>query len=550
MTAPRWLRRDPRARALADLRARDIVETREGWLVDLAAERRLAAVTTLAEDPGSDVHDALLVLLDDPLDEVRAAAVRALGGRGSDAGARACARNAPTWDRERFREATEAAWELLEHGTADDLAETLAASLLSRAATAPVAPGPADALAALVAGRPERADAALAVVVPRLGDRDPRIAARATALAARLGAGHEHDLLDALGDDGRVANAATALGALGSLDSVAPLGQVLLSRRPAPGRAAAARALGEIGGHDAVYLLRCAIDDPEPDVRRAVAAALTPFGGAGAADGSEALAARLLLMPSAPPAHERHQGNGHHAAEPVAPPAESGTGAETEHEVEPDLGGSAVLVDEPAVDEAVAEEPVAETAVAEETAAAEEPVVDGPAVVAESMDDEADDEPVPAPEEDPAAEQLDDDAVDDEFDDLLEDDDLLDDDEFFDDEPLPGGDRFSREVDDAAAISTSAPEEDLVAAGAEAVDLPPAMQPDAAPMAELDAPAPWSGPKTNGVPAVGPRPAPARAAAARAAAKSRAPRRRTSPSRGRAWPRGPRPGDPETDRPA
>lgn len=459
----RWPRRDPRTRALADLRARDVVPTREGWLVDLAADRRLAAVGAVADDPGDDVHDALLALLADPLDEVRAAAIRALGARASAAGAQACARDAASWDPERFPQARAAAWDELEHAEAEDVPELLAASIVSRAAVGPIAPGPADALAGLVKGHPERADAALDVVLPRLGDRDPAVAARAARLAAMLGAGHQSHLVVALRDDARAPQAALALGQVGDLASVAPLAELLCSDRSPAGRAAAARALGDIGGRDAVRALRSAADDPDVTVRRSAAAALAPLAAAFGADARVSDPVGRLVAP-APPADEIARPNGH-GHDPIRAPA-----------VAPG---------------AAAGEPAPE-------AAAPVIVELGPPAATEDEDEPADEawfDEVP-----------------------LDDDELADEDAASDDVP----------VDEDVA------EDDF---GVEEFDGTDGGEP-AALAGTLEEPDVWSGPKTDGVPAIGPRMAPARTVPGTS-------RRRPTAARGRAWPRGPRPGEPQ-----
>ncbi len=484
----RLLRRDPRARALADLRRRDVVPTREGWLVDLAADQRLHAIGLLVDDEGDDVTRALLELLDDPLDDVRAAAIRALGSRGSDAGARACAREAPAWEADRFAFAREAAWEVLAHAHADDIAELLAASLLSRAAVGPLDDA-AAALAEVVARRADRAEAALAVVVPRLGDRDPVIAARAALLATTLGAGHEEHLVAALDDDARAAHAARALGELGSLASVAPLADLLRSGRPAPGRAAAAHALGAIGGQDATRVLRAAADDQDARVRRAVAESLAPLAGVFPADSGAGPESRLLLLPAAEPsAPSNGNGNGRSHVELAPEPR-----VDPEPEVQADTE-VAVSVEAPAVEDT--------TPPAEEDLEPEPPQ----AAVVETVD---------------PAEKLDElewDEIPDDFEeDLGELEDLDDDDDLTD-------------VDDDVAFDDPLSEDDGQDAAEDDEVL--AEEPDT-----------WSGPNTDGAPAVGPRLAPARASAA--------PRRRVSSSAPRRpWPRGPRPvAPPEPDAP-
>lgn len=357
--APGWFTRDPRTRLLADLRARDVVATREGLLIDLAADRRLQAVAAAAGDPADDVHEALLALLDDPLDDVRTAAVRELDRRGSVPAARVCARDAIAWDPARFVGAREAAWRLLERTEADGVAELLTAALLAPGGGEDISPAAVDALAGLARGRPDRAAAVFAVLTAHLGDEHAAVAVRATQLAALLGDDHEDQLVAALDDDRQAPDAARALGHLGSLTAVEPLAELLRSGRPGPARAAAARALGAIGGHEAVGVLRSAVDDPDVGVRRAAVASLAPLAIAFADDVGEAAAyARLPLVPldGGRPAAEPH-GNGNGNGNGHAPPPEPESDDAELDDLEPDE----LADDLPAEDAAEPEdEPVAE----------------------------------------------------------------------------------------------------------------------------------------------------------------------------------------------
>jgi HEAT repeat protein len=82
--------------------------------------------------------------------------------------------------------------------------------------------------------------------------------------------------------------------------------------RPIPTRLAAARALGQLGAHDAIPQLRRALDDPDPPVRFVAAAALARLG-------DQAGAALLTQMENSPVADIRMM-----AAEVAAPGAPAG----------------------------------------------------------------------------------------------------------------------------------------------------------------------------------------------------------------------------------
>jgi hypothetical protein len=91
-------------------------------------------------------------------------------------------------------------------------------------------------------------------------------------------------LLGALADqDPRIRGAAAeALGEVGDVSAVDPLGKLLGSDADSDVREAAAEALGEIGSPAAVPALRDALKDAEEDVREAVVDALGAIGGSDA----------------------------------------------------------------------------------------------------------------------------------------------------------------------------------------------------------------------------------------------------------------------------
>ena len=88
-------------------------------------------------------------------------------------------------------------------------------------------------------------------------------------------------LLGALADkDARIrAAAAEALGEVGDLSAIEPLGKALAGDADSDVRQAAAEALGELGSPNAVPALRAALKDADSDVRESVADALGEIGG-------------------------------------------------------------------------------------------------------------------------------------------------------------------------------------------------------------------------------------------------------------------------------
>ena len=88
-------------------------------------------------------------------------------------------------------------------------------------------------------------------------------------------------LLGALADDDpRIRSAAAeALGEVGDVSAVEPLGKMLASDADSDVRESAAEALGEIGSPAAVPALRAALKDGDEDVREAVVDALGEIGG-------------------------------------------------------------------------------------------------------------------------------------------------------------------------------------------------------------------------------------------------------------------------------
>ncbi|UUY03513.1 HEAT repeat domain-containing protein [Svornostia abyssi] len=257
----------------------DVVETTDGWLVDVEAPRRLAAVRTLAPVPGDDVQEALLARLTDPMDDVRAAAVSALAERDCVRAAERCAVEAPGWDAEGFPAARAAAWALLaDCGAAAD-AIPFTAALLATAHGHAVDPATLDALDALVAGDPEVLRGSLGRAAQALGDADAGVAARALELVSRLGARDPAPLTAALRDDRRAASAAAALGRIGDLSQTPALVALLEPHRPPAVRAAGAAALGELGGAAAARALIRVAEDPDPGVRRAATTSLSGLAG-------------------------------------------------------------------------------------------------------------------------------------------------------------------------------------------------------------------------------------------------------------------------------
>ncbi|MBJ7330544.1 MAG: HEAT repeat domain-containing protein, partial [Solirubrobacteraceae bacterium] len=270
-------RRTPIERAERALRKRDLVTTREGWVVDLAAGDRIAAVDQLVALGATP--DGVAVALDDDLDDVRAAGVLGLARLDAAAAAERCATHAPAWPVERFPRARSEAWRVVREQGEPRTGVRLAAALR----VAGVAPDFADALRALdeALGHDEAArDEALTAALDDLERNGSGTDSVAWELVARLGRWDPALLEGRLTRDPGGASVAAALGVIGSLSSVAPLAAVLAANRPGAIRSAAVRALGQVGGRDAAAALAVHVDDPDPDVRRAVLAALAPLTAA------------------------------------------------------------------------------------------------------------------------------------------------------------------------------------------------------------------------------------------------------------------------------
>lgn len=269
---------DSRRRHLRRLRRRDVVTTREGWIVDLAGPVRIEAVRALADDAAPPVEAALIDMLADPLDEVRAEAVRALRAQASSAGAERCATVAPGWDPRRYAASREQAWALLTELAAPGIAVPLASSLLMSEHSPTV-----DARAQRALDDATADDEALRQALERalrcLEHDDPGVVARAREITFALGRRSPDTVAAALADDPCAPAAVAALGEIGDLRFIPDVAALLSPSRPPSVRAAAATALGKLGGHGAARLLVSTVDDPDPRVRRAVTEALAPLAG-------------------------------------------------------------------------------------------------------------------------------------------------------------------------------------------------------------------------------------------------------------------------------
>ncbi|MFA9269502.1 MAG: HEAT repeat domain-containing protein [Baekduiaceae bacterium] len=271
--------RDPRRRELRRLRHRDVVTTREGWVVDLAGAVRVEAIRALASDTSEEVERALVSALADPLDEVRAAAVAALEAQGSVAGASQCAAAAPGWDPRRFPVSRERAWHYVATCGGPEDVVPLVAGLLASDASAHIDPPALRAIDRALGADEEQAAEALTRAVRCLDHGDAGVVSRAVELAVHLGPREPQTVVRALRDDARAPVAAAVLGEIGDLSHTPELAELLDESRPTPVRAAAATALGKVGGHRAARLLSGLADDPDPTVRRAATVALAPLAG-------------------------------------------------------------------------------------------------------------------------------------------------------------------------------------------------------------------------------------------------------------------------------
>lgn len=266
-----------RRRQLRKLHHRDVVATREGWLVDLAGPDRLAALRALAEDPSPEVEDALLDTLADPLDDVRAEAVRCMERRGSAAALDRCVAAAPGWDPARYPASRQAAWVYLGACGSTAQVDSFTSSLLLAAPLPHIDDAAIAALKAMIGDDHAASRLALERAASAFGHVDPDVVARATQLAGRFGAADPAPIVAALADDRCAVAACDAAGRIGDLKFCGRLAALLDAHRPTAVRAAAATALGALGGHEAAWHLQAVVDDEDPVVRRAATEALIPL---------------------------------------------------------------------------------------------------------------------------------------------------------------------------------------------------------------------------------------------------------------------------------
>jgi hypothetical protein len=276
-----------RRRALRRLSQRDVITTREGWVVDLAGPQRIDAVRVLAPDESREVERALVDALADPLDVVRAEVVLALHGRESAAGAQRCAAAAAGWDHQRYPLSRARAWAYLRDCAGPHDAGPLTGALLLAESAPAVDPVALDALEQALGGDADVRGGVLDHALGVLGDDDPAVVARARQISIRIAARDPAPVAAVLDDDRRAPVAARVLGEIGDLRSTTDLGALLSPARPVAVRAAGAAALGVLGGQRAARILAAHVDDPDPRVRRAATDALAPLAGLLALDEEE-----------------------------------------------------------------------------------------------------------------------------------------------------------------------------------------------------------------------------------------------------------------------
>lgn len=169
----------------------------------------------------------------------------------------------------------------------DDLDQAPDRLSLGELTPAPLSPAAATALTTIGA-------AIAPAVLPHLGADDPKLAARAVSVAAKLdGAAAERAIIAATAEARPLVRLA-AIAALGARPSPTPaMVAALTERLKAPAwqdRRAAALALGQLGARGDVAAVLAAVGDRKVLVREAVAEALGRIGGAAVVDGLLTLA--------------------------------------------------------------------------------------------------------------------------------------------------------------------------------------------------------------------------------------------------------------------
>lgn len=391
-----------RRRQLRKLRHRDVVSTREGWLVDLAGADRLAALRTLAEDASPEVEDALLDTLADPLDDVRAEAVRCMERRASAAALDRCVAAAPGWDPARYPASRQAAWVFLGACGSTAQVDSFTSSLLLAAALPHIDDAAIVALEAMIGDDHAALRLALERAASAFGHDDPDVVARATQLAGRIGAGDPAPIVAALADDRCAVAACDAAGRIGDLKFCGRLAALLDVHRPTTVRAAAASALGALGGHEAAWHLQAVVDDEDPVVRRAATEALIPLAAIASSPAPPLSLPPAMMTRVQDPSHgvvhtvvAEEEFAGEDVEEIHEDPAADAPVDDADEEFEADDEPEAVADDEPEADD----EPVAYEEPEAAAVADDEPLEPMPAMAQPSRAPFI----VPRPTSDPAA---------------------------------------------------------------------------------------------------------------------------------------------------
>ena len=257
----------------------DLRRSSDGTVVDVNWQRRIEAISALAEIDHDDAEDALIAALADPAGPVRRAAVDALAARTSLTAlpqlAYVCATWADTADQVRL-----AGLRLLRQIRGASVAVGYVQGLVSTDS-----PSPPDELdEALVRSCVETNDSSTPAggiaefLVAQLTSEDSERAARAETILSWLGATGARAAEEAVQIDGAAEGAVRVLGRIGEERSIATLKEVLEHGPEARERRAAAIALTELRTPLAIEPLLGATRDADRTVRDAALTGLDTYG--------------------------------------------------------------------------------------------------------------------------------------------------------------------------------------------------------------------------------------------------------------------------------